>query len=258
MRLSLIVLSFCRAALLKHTLPKWVEQRPGFAHEILVMNDGPADDTHAVVAESKRPVRYLHTGERNRDGLKWRGMAFAANIGAKRAAGDILAITAGEIYPCGPLLAEAEAAIGDYEDCWAVSGFVIDDQGSILNELNRGGAPILDPSAWPQYETTAGFFIAMRRSMFISLGGYDEDFTGSEYEDTDLIMRLRDSGRREIFLPSGCIHLFHSRPRQASAEYTNLVNHNANLYTKRRGQLVRNVDRSWGLWDGKEEVFGNA
>lgn len=63
------------------------------------------------------------------------------------------------------------------------------------------------PAALERYEVL-GCNLSLERSAFLSIGGYDEFYCGWGYEDTDLVIRLRNQGHRYQVV-GGPVVVFH-------------------------------------------------
>jgi GT2 family glycosyltransferase len=84
--------------------------------------------------------------------------------------------------------------------------------GLCSHHILRGASKEVDGCLFPQrtvrnYQAVTGAVNAMRRDVFLSLGGYDEIYLPIEYNDVDFCLRVRKSGLRVISLPlEGVIH----------------------------------------------------
>jgi glycosyltransferase involved in cell wall biosynthesis len=230
-------------------------------YEILVVNDGPKDETEAVVKSfrDKLVVRYLHSGVRNDQ--DWRTMGFAANIGIQHVDGEIVVLTNSDMYHVGEVAVPVVEACARDSKALSTVGRVYEDDGRLINGLIRGepdsqlGVLFEELRTRPELTDTfpanpdMPFFMALRREHLMRVGGYDEDFIGCASEDCDLIDRLLALGCRYHYGDESCelVHLYHGK-RCTRAEFRRDSDfiYNAELRAKRRGQLVRNVGRSWG------------
>lgn len=77
---------------------------------------------------------------------------------------------------------------------------------------NPGGGPAVEPPAGTPIEQPAAAALALRRSVFAAVGGFDEQFFPAWFEDVDLARRLADRGHPLLYLPAA---LF--RHRQGSS-----------------------------------------
>ena len=57
------------------------------------------------------------------------------------------------------------------------------------------------PETQAEIEQPAGAFLMVRRSAWVSVGGFDEDFYPIWFEDVDFCKRLINSGRKIVFVP---------------------------------------------------------
>jgi hypothetical protein len=103
-------------------------------------------------------------------------------------------------------------------------------------------------------EGLAGYWgrIALTRRWFEELGGYDEEFEGWGYEDTDLIMRGERLGMLVRSVPASFGKVVahrdeerfaHMRPESANCHAHNAGRSHANLEA---GRLRANAGRTWG------------
>lgn len=237
--ISLVMTTFQRSKLLEFGLKSILRQ--GIKDlEIIVVNDGMEDSTAEICAKYK--VKYLFTGQRNFPKLLWRCPGFALNIGVKQAQGDILILSCAEIYhigSCIPMLLQPlhDTAIcipegkddsGEYLQYISVTGFHSDEIYDMLPKLN----------------TKLPFLMAMKKSIYYDVGGYDEDFTGQAFDDTDFVTRLTDFGCEYITTPAKCVHLYHSR--NSPDRNVTRWQYNKELFEARRGIIIRNIGRTWG------------
>lgn len=72
---------------------------------------------------------------------------------------------------------------------------------------NPGGGPEAPPAAGTPIEQPAAAALALRRSVFEAVGGFDDRFYPAWFEDVDLARRLADRGHRLLYLPAAlCRH----------------------------------------------------
>ena len=173
------------------------------AHEIIVIDDGSTDDSARVAAEAG--ARVLRTEAR-------RGPAHARNLGAQAAeAGVVLFLDAdvavrpdiiglvGGAFAREPGLS---AVFGSYDDAPAVTDF-ISQYKNLLHHFVHQTAQEDAFTFW----TGCG---AIRREVFISLGGFDERYREPAIEDIELGYRLRRTGHRILLLKA--VQVKHLKP----------------------------------------------
>ena len=219
--------------------------------EIIVVNDGPQGETQAIASEFG--ARYLHTGRREGG---WRCPSWSINIGVRASTGPILILSNPEIWHFPGCIEELLQPLmsGSQMQCCIPRrkmGAYVDD-GTYLRRLEAGEA---EDATWLQglngLQTQVPFIMALRRELFIAVGGYDEDFTGHSQEDCDFMGRVVGVGGKYAETEAHAVHLWHGdqHPNQRDRYL-----HNIRLYDKRYGQTLRNQGREWGVVETGNEV----
>ena len=249
-KVSILISSFMRPHLLKWNLFSLARQEIGLEFETIVLNDGVQDETETVCREyqEKLNLKSVFTGQRNQaNKLIYRVPAFALNIGARMASGDILIISCAEMFHINNTIDLLTAPL-QYDHRLLATSIGMDDDGTFLEYIARHNGEF-DLQAYhqryPQLNTKIPFLMALHRNELLAIGGYDEDFTGFAYDDNDFVDRLLDNGCSLCLTQAKTIHLYHIRHDhglEQSPEYL----HNQQLYLSRKGQIVRNAGREWG------------
>ena len=186
MRLSVVIATKDRAALLERALDSLEAQRDAPAFEVIVADNGSSDGTRALVearrAAGRMPLAYVWVPEPNRGA--------ARNAGVAVARGAILVFVDDDVVlPEGFLAAHAAAHAGI---------FPVAVSGPILNVPSYGDRP---KPALTNY--SGAFFctcnVSVRRSAFDAVGGFDAGFDLYGWEDTELGLRLRRFDVRRRF-----------------------------------------------------------
>lgn len=253
MKVSIIIPSYKRCHLLKWGLWSLAKQEFPFEFETILLNDGIMDGTEGLSNQykDKLNIKYIFTGQRNLDNkILWRVPGFALNIGVRNSKGDIIIFCCAEIFHLNNTI-ELITSIYNSTDTDKVLAMpkAKDDNGSFLKHIeNSNGSfdvKIYDMQP-PLINVKFPFFLAMKRKEFMDIGGYDEDFTGTDYDDADLVTRLIANGCTHVETEAMAIHLWH--PRLAmTQERIPRFNYNKKLYEDKRGIIVRNVNREWGI-----------
>jgi len=191
--------------------------------EIIVVDNASADDTVQRVEDlaNQHPVRLL-ANQQNR------GFAAAVNQGAKEANGDVLLIL-------NPDAAAQPGAVAAMLHCMRSTGADVaggalltgdgqPDRGFAFRRLPTLWALIFEATLvnqiWPgnpvnrryrcldadysrqqAVEQPAGACLAVKRTAFEKLGGFDEQFFPVWFEDVDFCKRLRDQGSPILYCP---------------------------------------------------------
>ncbi len=252
-KISIIIPSFQRAHLLKWNLITLSKQRLPNNFETIVLNDGIVDDTEILCKqyEEKLNIKYLFTGQRNINGqIVWRVPGFAINIAVKKCTGDVILICCAEIFHMNNSI-DLLTSLYNYDNTEKILAIpkAKDDNGNFLKyiESTNGQINIDEYNKQPNLiNVKFPFFLAMRKQVFMDIGGYDEDFTGTDYDDSDLMGRLETYGCTYVETDASVIHLWHPRLTM-TPERIPRFEHNKKLFEQRQGIIVRNKNREWGL-----------
>jgi N-acetylglucosaminyl-diphospho-decaprenol L-rhamnosyltransferase len=189
--------------------------------EIVVVDNGSADDTCRVVAQHWKGVRLISNPDN-------RGFAAAANQGIQATVSPaILFLNPDAVLITGlrPLLEELEApGVG------AAAGRLVDESGRTQIGFNIRAFPtpaslafetLLINRLWPgnpvnrryrclqldyeraqEVDQPAGAFLMVRRDVLETVGGWDERFFPLWFEDVDLCQRIRRAGYAIRYVPA--------------------------------------------------------
>ena len=251
MKLSIIIPCFQRSNLLSLGLSSLLKQKFDGEYEILVLNEGLEDKTEKICNFFKSqglPIRYIFTGQRNKEGLKWRTPGFAINIGAKLAQGQVMIISCPEIFVVDDCLQQMVDPILENKKLITITKGYDDRRAQVLTILKNNGQIVnrIDKLSLPSLQVRFPFFMGIDRQTFIDIGGYDEDFKGVCWDDNDIVDRLIANGGEYKRLNVRIVHLFHKRLRYGNEDIKKLWQLNKDLYEKRKGIIKRNQDKEWG------------
>jgi len=248
MLISLLITTFKRDHLLKHTLPTIKKQKLKHDLEVIVINDGTHDQTEQIAKEYG--CKYIFTGHRNLDGEKWRVPGFAFNIGFKRSSGDIIILSCAEIYHIGNVLNKLIDPVLDDKLALGIPQGK-DDNKLFLNALESSGNNLIEIyNKLGNLNVKLPFLFSMHRSHYEKIRGYDEDFIGMAFDDRDFVDRLLDLNCHYVQTDAQCVHLYHSRSSRPGRTRP-LHEHNRQLYLSRKGIIVRNKGKEWGVLNEK-------
>ena len=253
MKVSIIIPSYKRCHLLKWGLASLARQKFPFEFETILLNDGILDDTESLGEQNKERLnlKYVFTGQRNVGGaMLWRVPGYALNIGVRHSTGDVIVFCCAEIFHLNNTIELLTSIYNEADsDKLLAMPKAKDDSGEFLKHVQAtGGATNIEVynRQPPLINVRFPFFLAMKKKEFMDIGGYDEDFTGTDYDDEDLVMRLLDNGCSHIETEAMAIHLWH--PRLAmTADRIPRFQHNKKLFEQRRGIIIRNEGKEWGI-----------
>ncbi|MGH8074545.1 MAG: glycosyltransferase [Lysobacter sp.] len=177
------------------------------AVEIIVIDDGSSDDTETALA-SVAGLRYHRRGSNG-------GFIAACNDGAALARGEYLVFLNNDTAPQPGWLDALLDTFSDHPNAGLVgaqllypdgrlqeAGGVVFADGSGWN-YGRFGAPDAPPHAFVrEVDYCSGAALAVRKTLFDELGGFDARYAPAYYEDTDLAFAVRNAGFETLYQPA--------------------------------------------------------
>lgn len=253
MILTVLITTFRRANLLKWNLLSLSRQKFFTDFEIIVLNDGIEDDTENICNYYrdvyKLNIRYIFTGQRNKNKIIWRVPGFAFNIGVKQAKGEIIILSCAEMFLVNDELQLMINPLLKNKKLLVIPEGKSDTKGIFLNHINENNGVIKDNSIYetlPKLRTEIPFFMSINKQEFIDIGGYDENFTGWAFDDDDLMDRLRRNGNIYNKTKLKVIHLFHKRLRNRHLKEQGKFNNSILKKNKEQKIIVVNKNKEWG------------
>ncbi|WP_045737271.1 glycosyltransferase [Xanthomonas sp. MUS 060] len=180
---------------------------PSVPCEILVVDDGSGDETAQWLVQL--PGLRYHVRERNG------GFIATCNDGAAHAQGRYLVFLNNDTVPQPGWLDALLETFAQVPQAGLVSAQLLYPDGRLQD---AGGVVFADGSAWsygrfespddPRYaylrevDYGSGAALAIERTLFMELGGFDTRYMPAYYEDTDLAFAVRASGRRTLLQPA--------------------------------------------------------
>lgn len=187
-RLSVVIPAHNSAGHLRQCLEA-LRQSPAQPLEVIVVDDGSIDDSAAVAREFGAQV--LPTESRG-------GPAKARNFGANHARGEILFFLDADVCVHADTLDRVEEAFATDPDLDAVIGSYDDSPGAedFLSQYKNLMHSFVHQHARQQASTFWSGCGAIRRTLFLEYGGFDESYGRPSIEDIELGYRLRSEGRK--------------------------------------------------------------
>jgi glycosyltransferase involved in cell wall biosynthesis len=196
MRISVVIATKDRSSYLARALASLEQQVGAPSFEVVVADNGSSDDTRGVAerqsARGFYPVRYVYEPEANRGKARNRGLAAAS--------GFLVVFVDDDVQLPPGFLAAHEAAHG-------AAGLVVN--GPIMNVASYDDRP---KPAFTNYSRAflCTCNVSLPRAAIDAVGGFDEAFRLYGWEDTELGVRLRESGMRWRFAWDA--YLWHIKP----------------------------------------------
>lgn len=185
-------------------------------YELILVDNGSIDDTASVLAQFSAD---LSSVIRNQANL---GFAAAANQGAAVARGEYLVFLNNDVMVEAGWLGALVAAAREDGEVGAVGARLLYPDGTIQHagvvfgpDRHPHHAFAGYPGDWPgaltarDYQAVTGACLLVGKELFLSLGGFDESYSNS-FEDVDLCLKIRRSGRRVLYCSQAVAYHFES------------------------------------------------
>jgi GT2 family glycosyltransferase len=172
----------------RRCLSSLTEATPSF-EELIVIANGDTDGSRRIAEESNAIV------------LKFpapMGPARARNLGARSAHGDILIFVDADVAVSPDTMARVKSAFSNDPELAALFGSY-DDEPSASNFLSQYKNLLhhyVHQTAKEDASTFWGACGAIRRSVFVAMGGFDEIYDRPSIEDIELGYRLTQAGHK--------------------------------------------------------------
>ena len=179
--------------------------------EVIVVDDCSSDNTQDYL-ETCEGITVLRQPENA-------GFIASCNAGAGSARGQYLVFLNNDTTVTAGWLEALLSTFDQFEQAGVVGARLIYPDNTLQE---AGGIIFSDGSGWnygrndnpdrPEYnfaceaDYVSGACLAIRRSDFEQLEGFDDHYTPAYYEDTDLCFRIRQIGKQVIYQPACTIH----------------------------------------------------
>jgi GT2 family glycosyltransferase len=205
---TIVIPTYERVSILLETLCALTKSDyPRARWEAVVVDDGSKPETLAKIADwitsSDAPVRLVRQAHR--------GPAAARNRGAQEAAGNVLIFLDNDCLAPSDFIGRHLQALNDHPGCWIV-GRVVHSPSLQATPFGRYRDDCLEAfhrsQSGMRLSETKGITaqnLALRRSDFIRLAGFDEEFAIASSEDWELGLRARDVGIRILYDPKNAV-----------------------------------------------------
>ena len=205
---ALIIPNYNGAALLRANLPSVLAAAGNYPGgcEVIVVDDASTDDSIVVLEREFPQVHLLRHAEN-------RGFAAAIHTGVQAARAEFLIFLNSDVRPDADFI-EPLAHHLCIPEVFSVTPLIVDGRGEVTEEawrcygLRRGRLRLIPlhgrvPPHWVETGFASGGSMALRKSLFVELGGFAPIFQPFYSEDSDLGLRAWRRGWVSRFEP-GC------------------------------------------------------
>lgn len=179
-----------------------VKKQEGLAEppEIIIVDDGSNDNTLDVLNQIK-DIKVLSQSNS--------GPASARNNGAKASSGDILVFTDSDTVPHKDWLKNLTEPFSDSDIAASTGTYSIENSESKLASLIQYEIGNKH-SKYKDYVAFGGSYnLAIRRDLFFSIGGFNEEYKSASGEDVDISYKILKRGHKIKFVKDAVVGHFH-------------------------------------------------
>lgn len=238
LELSVVIPTYNRLETLRHVIPSLLTQSmPHDAYEILVCDSQSDDGTAeylASVSAGNAHVRHLPGA--------YSGRAMARNAGITQASGEVVLFNDADIIADSALLEthmrhhrsdRHVAVVG-----WEVQVRSLEDYAYKRDHAHARGH--LHPRSrkklrWLYFLTGNA---SVRRSDLLTVGGFDESFTGYGHEDLELGYRLQRAGLPILYEPDAINYHWQDVPHEGQVEKMKLAGRSTVRFYRKHPDLA--------------------
>jgi glycosyltransferase involved in cell wall biosynthesis len=198
--LSVIIPAYNVAGTIGDQLEALAAQECPLPWEVIVADNGSTDGTGAAAERHRGRL----PGLRVVDASARRGSAYARNVGARHAAGDLLIFLDADDIAAPGFLAAMAAALERHEfaapriEALSLNG----ERGAQLGQHPQFYGPMRYYNP-PYLYHVSGCGMALRRALFERLGGFDEGML--RLQDSELCFRAQRAGATIGFVPAAVV-----------------------------------------------------
>jgi glycosyltransferase involved in cell wall biosynthesis len=230
---SILISSYNRTPLFRRTLWSIMTRPPTDPFEVVVADDGSAEDILGLMRQFKFPwtlVRFHREQFEAETGLKkyWNCPAVTNNIAFNHSSGDLIYQMGNDIIAHGDVFDKLKRDIPTADGCevipppyWMVMSTTYNMPKFLAEKLNATGTNLTDAmvavaSQWPlqsiDYRSDVTNYISLApRGAWEKLNGYNEEYYGGiSKEDSDFVRRARHLPEFKQVISKGIsLHQYH-------------------------------------------------
>jgi GT2 family glycosyltransferase len=251
MKVSIILVNYNSAVLLRQCLKSIYEQTKGISFEVIVVDNASSDNSMQIVRSEFPGVKLIESSENL-------GFSRGNNLGARSAKGTYLLFLNTDTI----LFENSIKLLADFLDEHQMVGAVgpkilFEDKSfqlsagrlpsifeefidKIVYSLSRKWSTVMCPLLERWHNTTkavgwlTGACFMVRQKAFLQINGFDEELF-MYFEDKDLCKRLSSSGWQIVYYPlTSIIHLLAGSSRNVGKQKINKLYRSSQLYYYRK------------------------
>jgi GT2 family glycosyltransferase len=248
--ISVVIPCHNKAKVIEATLTSLARQSLDVSrYEVILVDDGSKDESVAVVRGLDPPYFLDLLTQPNR------GAAAARNRGATRARGDILLFLDADVVAGKGLLEGHLACHQDKQRVLATGRIAASTQStdrSLRDIVPSSSFDLGEHAAKPTFQDAYTGNLSVGRQFFSEVGGFDEDFPASGYDDVEFAYRATLNGGDIVYNPRAVGYHDESGPFRQWCQHIRKYQASAvlllNKHPELRGKIAHLRDKEPIIW----------
>ncbi len=231
-KISVIVLNHNNDKVIHRCVASLLSHNERYDYQVIVVDNASTDGSVEKLRQKFGDSITILQNDKN-------GCSSGRNIGVNNATGEIIVFLDSDQWvisdswlDAGIWILENRKGIGAVS--WGAGWFTSEDcRGPIVDYFeNRAIASEVLYRTDVSYLATSGFI--MRKDLFEAVGGFDEYYDPTCFEDTDLTLAINDFGLQTVYCPYlNIMHLPHQTTESGSKKHTELFNRNSAYFIEK-------------------------
>ncbi len=231
--LSVIVLNYNNRKVIRRCVDTLIAHNRRYGYEIVVVDNGSTDGSYEFLQEHYQGRIVLVRNAKN-------GCSSGRNLGVRNSTGKYVCFLDSDqwiISDCWLdsvleiLQGSCQIGAAGWNAGWFEPGKV---EGPIVERISNRAVD--SAKIWYRldaaYLATSGF--VMERRLFDEIGGFDEFYDPTCFEDTDLSLKIREAGCELAYCPyMGVMHFPHQTTKSGSRQHTKQIKRNGEYFEKK-------------------------
>lgn len=228
-KISVIVLNHNNDRVIHRCVASLLAHNEKYNYEVIVVDNNSTDGSTENLKNNFGTQIKLVKNDKN-------GCSSGRNLGVKNANGEIIVfldsdqwVVSNSWLDAGLWILRQRKSVGAVS--WGAGWFTSEDcRGPIVDYFeNRAISSEILYRNDVSYLATSGFL--MEKQVFEKIGGFDEFYDPTCFEDTDLSLAVNDYGLQTVYCPYlNIMHLPHQTTESGSKKHTELFNRNSKYF----------------------------
>lgn len=231
-RISVIILNHNNDKVIQKCIASLLRHNNRYQYEIIIVDNKSTDNSVENLSKNFGDKVKLIMNDKN-------GCSSGRNLGVKNANGEYIVFLDSDQWVVSDLWLDAALWILENRKTvgavsWGAGWFTTEDcRGPIVDYFeNRAMSSELLYRTDLSYLATSGF--VMKKELFNTIGGFDEYYDPTCFEDTDLSLAVNHSGLQTAYCPYlNIMHLPHQTTESGSKKHTELFNRNSKYFIEK-------------------------